>query len=165
MRTSCGNGKTSMTYKGLKTHPRIVFLVGLLTVFLWYSQSAAAQSETPARPPYEEVTVAAGIAGPRAGNEKITGQAWGDYDGDGWVDLYLTDFGLPLKPGPNRLLRNNGDGTFSPSPVADQVALADVKSSSAAWPITTTTAGSISTSSTGARTSYFATRRGKASPT
>ena len=122
-----------MTYKGLKTHPRIVFLVGLLTVFLWYSQSAAAQSETPARPPYEEVTVAAGIAGPRAGNEKITGQAWGDYDGDGWVDLYLTDFGLPLKPGPNRLLRNNGDGTFSPSPVADQVALADVKSSSAAW--------------------------------
>jgi hypothetical protein len=30
-----------------------------------------------------------------------------DYDGDGWLDLYLTNFGA------NTLLRNNGDGTFS----------------------------------------------------
>ena len=35
------------------------------------------------------------------------GVATGDFDGDGWTDLYVTNFG------PNRLLRNNGDGTFS----------------------------------------------------
>ena len=34
------------------------------------------------------------------------GVAAGDYDGDGRVDLYVTDFG------PNHLLHNQGDGTF-----------------------------------------------------
>jgi hypothetical protein len=34
------------------------------------------------------------------------GAATGDYDNDGWVDLYVTNFG------PNILLRNRGDGTF-----------------------------------------------------
>ena len=35
------------------------------------------------------------------------GVATGDYDNDGRVDLYLTRFG------PNRMLRNRGDGTFA----------------------------------------------------
>ena len=35
------------------------------------------------------------------------GVAAGDYDNDGWVDLYLTGFER------NRMFRNNGDGTFS----------------------------------------------------
>ena len=34
------------------------------------------------------------------------GVAVGDFDGDGWADLYITNVG------PNVLLRNNGDGTF-----------------------------------------------------
>ncbi len=34
------------------------------------------------------------------------GVAAGDYDNDGWVDLYITSYG------PNRLLHNQGDGTF-----------------------------------------------------
>ncbi len=35
------------------------------------------------------------------------GAAWGDYDNDADLDLYVTSYG-----GPNRLFRNNNDGTF-----------------------------------------------------
>nr|VFK56875.1 MAG: Repeat domain-containing protein [Candidatus Kentron sp. TUN]VFK64289.1 MAG: Repeat domain-containing protein [Candidatus Kentron sp. TUN] len=34
------------------------------------------------------------------------GVAVGDFDNDGWPDLYITNYG------PNQFLRNNGDGTF-----------------------------------------------------
>jgi hypothetical protein len=37
------------------------------------------------------------------------GCAWGDYDGDGWLDLYATDY---LIDGPNSLFHNLADGTF-----------------------------------------------------
>ena len=35
------------------------------------------------------------------------GVATGDFDNDGWIDIYVTNFG------PNRLYRNNGDGSFT----------------------------------------------------
>jgi hypothetical protein len=38
-----------------------------------------------------------------------TGAAWGDYDGDGNLDLFVSNFESPL----NFLYRNNGDGSFS----------------------------------------------------
>ena len=44
-----------------------------------------------------------------------SGAAVGDYNGDGWQDIYVTSFG-PLEaigPGQNRLYRNNGDLTFT----------------------------------------------------
>ncbi len=37
-----------------------------------------------------------------------SGLAWGDYDGDGWVDLYIV-----RHTGGNRLFHNNGNGTFT----------------------------------------------------
>ncbi|MCB1036788.1 MAG: VCBS repeat-containing protein, partial [Acidobacteria bacterium] len=40
------------------------------------------------------------------------GVAAGDYDGDGWTDLYVT------RLGPNQLLHNRGDGTFEDSTLA-----------------------------------------------
>ncbi len=47
-----------------------------------------------------------------------SGLAWGDYDGDGWPDLYLVDHpGIARDPTDtargNRLYRNRGDGTFA----------------------------------------------------
>ena len=52
----------------------------------------------------EEVTAEAGL---EPTTDYGMGVAVGDYDNDGDPDLYLTYFG------PNRLYRNNGDGTFS----------------------------------------------------
>ena len=45
--------------------------------------------------------------------------AWGDYDNDGWLDLYVgnetvegVNGGTPQNPHPNQLFRGNRDGTF-----------------------------------------------------
>jgi len=52
---------------------------------------------------FTDVTQAAGIANDRWGY----GCAVGDYDNDGWPDLYVTNYGK------NRLYHNNHDGTFT----------------------------------------------------
>jgi hypothetical protein len=52
---------------------------------------------------FTDVTDRAGIATPCFAN----GGAVGDYNNDGWPDLYITCLG------PNVLYRNNGDGTFT----------------------------------------------------
>jgi hypothetical protein len=52
---------------------------------------------------FVEVTPRAGLRACGYG----MGAATGDIDNDGWVDLYLTNFG------PNQLWRNNRDGTFT----------------------------------------------------
>ncbi|NKQ37773.1 MAG: CRTAC1 family protein, partial [Chloroflexi bacterium] len=100
----------------------------IITLILITGGAAAAQP--PERPPFVEVTEATGIDGRRASDdgEKVTGQAWGDTDGDGWLDLYLTD-----TDGRNTLYRNNGDGTFSLSPFSEQVALPDALSGGATF--------------------------------
>ncbi|MEE9268973.1 MAG: CRTAC1 family protein [Candidatus Krumholzibacteria bacterium] len=51
---------------------------------------------------FENVTEDAGLNVPSYGQ----GCACADYDGDGFTDLYITNYG------PNQLYRNNGDGTF-----------------------------------------------------
>ncbi len=56
------------------------------------------------------------------------GQAWGDYDNDGWTDLYVIG-GLS----PSTLYHNNQDGTFSISEYAADVSLSDVWSGGAVW--------------------------------
>ena len=52
---------------------------------------------------FSQVTVNAGVAGTGLGN----GVAAADYDNDGWIDLFVTNYGRDL------LYRNNGNGTFT----------------------------------------------------
>jgi enediyne biosynthesis protein E4 len=54
---------------------------------------------------FTDVTAAAGLS--TAGNDYGMGVAVGDYDNDGFADLYITNFGR------NILYRNNGNGTFT----------------------------------------------------
>lgn len=79
---------------------------------------------------FTDVTSSAGITATHHGDYiwLTTGQAWGDYDNDGWVDLYVTD-----NAGPNTLFRNQGDGTFVPSSLSSIVDLANVPSGGAVW--------------------------------
>src|SRR5437773_5109906 len=51
--------------------------------------------------------------------EWSSGVAVGDYNNDGYLDFYVTNFG------PNKLYRNNGDGTFTE--VGEKAGVADPK--------------------------------------
>jgi hypothetical protein len=58
--------------------------------------------------------------------EWAKGASWGDYDNDGWPDLYVSNTW-----GPNRLYRNKGDGTFVD--VAEQAGVVDPDRSFSCW--------------------------------
>lgn len=84
---------------------------GLLDVyFVQAGRVSGATPETPGNQLFRntgklrfvEVTQHAGVGDIGYG----TGCATGDFDGDGWIDLYVTN------AGPNVLYHNNGDGTF-----------------------------------------------------
>jgi len=80
-------------------------------------------------PVFADISKLAGIVNNRiAGIEMVAGQAWGDYDNDGWIDLYVTD---PI--GKNTLYHNNGDGTFNLSELTGQVALTNTYSQGAVF--------------------------------
>ncbi|MCB9145692.1 MAG: VCBS repeat-containing protein [Anaerolineales bacterium] len=86
-------------------------------------------TNTTEAPVFTDVSHPAGIVNNRvAGIEMTTGQAWGDYNNDGWVDLYVTD---PIAK--NTLYLNNGDGTFSVSPFSKQVELFNAYSQGASF--------------------------------
>ncbi len=76
---------------------------------------------------FMDVTARAGVAGTGAGASIYkTGVAVGDFDNDGYLDLYVTAFG------PNTLYRNNRDGTFS-----DVTATAGVTGGPTEWSTST----------------------------
>lgn len=76
---------------------------------------------------FTDTTGQAGVGGEGAGkNAYKTGVAVGDYDNNGFLDLYVTSFG------PNILYRNNGDGTFT-----DVTAAAGVAGGPAEWSTST----------------------------
>jgi hypothetical protein len=65
---------------------------------------------------FEEVSKKAGVDDP----EKYygLGATWGDYDNDGWPDLFVADDATP-----NHLYRNNHDGTFTDQAMIAGIAL------------------------------------------
>lgn len=79
------------------------------------------------------VTVEAGLDT----TQETWAAVWGDYDNDGYLDLFLTNAGVnSLGPGnANFLYHNNGDGTFTNRAVEAGVALQDNASlhKGAAW--------------------------------
>jgi hypothetical protein len=60
----------------------------------------------------------------------VKGVSWGDYDNDGWPDLYLSEFG-----GPNHLYRNGGSGAAAVrfTDVTGQAGVAEPALSFPAW--------------------------------
>ncbi len=76
---------------------------------------------------FMDVTTKAGVAGAGTGRTVFkTGVAVGDYDNNGYLDLYVTAFG------PNVLYKNNGDGTFT-----DVTTAAGVAGGAAEWSTST----------------------------
>jgi hypothetical protein len=67
---------------------------------------------------FEEVSKKAGVDDP----EKYygLGATWGDYDNDGWPDLFVADDATP-----NHLYHNNHDGTFTDEAMVGGIALND----------------------------------------
>jgi hypothetical protein len=63
---------------------------------------------------FQEVGAAAGVADPNG----TSGVCAGDYDGDGWFDLYSVNISSPR----NYLYHNQGDGTFEDATLAMGVA-------------------------------------------
>jgi hypothetical protein len=71
---------------------------------------------------FENVAAAAGVV-----NERCTkGSAWGDHDGDGHLDLFVSNMGQPC-----RLYHNRGDGTFED--VAPRLGVTGTDYSFACW--------------------------------
>jgi enediyne biosynthesis protein E4 len=66
---------------------------------------------------FEDVTKRAGLYDP---NGKSLGVALLDYDNDGWIDLFVAN-----DTAPNKLYRNNHNGTFSEAGFAAGVAFSD----------------------------------------
>ena len=57
-----------------------------------------------------------------------TGCAWGDYDNDGYLDLFVSNFGTPF----NYLYHNNGNNSFT-RVMTGAIATDDANSEGAAW--------------------------------
>jgi len=103
--------------------PLVVVALLLQQGYFSLLQAAETQNAENSREIFIDVSRSAGITHNRLGTTKAIGQAWGDYDNDGWLDLYVTD-----TEGPNVLYRNQGDGTFSVSDLSKSVELRNQES-------------------------------------
>ncbi|MCO5197422.1 MAG: CRTAC1 family protein [Anaerolineae bacterium] len=104
---------------------RFVLLASITGLLYIITATASAQDTGPV---FRLIGPESGFSALLDNEEKVTGQAWGDYDQDGYLDLYVT-----RDNDANLLFHNNGDGTFSRSPLWQSVALPDAASAGASW--------------------------------
>ena len=100
--------------------------LGVLLVLLMWGGATRPLFSAADEPLFVPANADAHVDMPHSGALRTTGQAWGDFDNDGDLDLYLTD-----PAAPNRLYENLGDGTFRLSPLSEQVALPNQRSTGA----------------------------------
>ena len=100
----------------------LLFLCLLVAAF-----AGASRAQT--QPRFTDVTQTAGVVNRFLG----TSAAWGDYNGDGRPDLYVTNWGTGVSSPRNALFRNNGDGTFTDVGQAAGVVPLGANSISATW--------------------------------
>ena len=115
------------------------FFVWVLVLCICLSPSNAQDTPNIIPEPFVDVSESAGITATHRGEWQLfekdfdtgylgIGQAWGDYDNDGWLDLYVTG-----NMHPNVLYHNNQDGTFDVSEYSESVSLPDILSGGTIW--------------------------------
>ncbi len=130
-----------------KTHSREIYVPGEQVEGLTEDLSRSLPADHPTVT-FTDVTEQAGIHfhhfhGTRTSQlpeDMGSGVAWGDYDNDGWQDLFLVNFAGPLSdsgklensPAYCQLYHNNHDGTFSEVSAQAGVAIRDF-ANAAAW--------------------------------
>ncbi|MEZ4631721.1 MAG: CRTAC1 family protein [Deinococcales bacterium] len=111
-------------------------LLGLSAIIFWPFNVVFAQAKD-GKALFRNISQAAGIHAEHTGiwdphisgrGYLAIGQAWGDYDNDGWPDLFVTG---NLKP--NTLYRNEGDGSFSLSSFSQDLSITGLQSGGAVW--------------------------------
>ncbi len=124
----------------VRKSPAILFRLAILLALATLLGTPTLAQPSAAPELFVDVSAQAGIATPHGGiwskylgrtisrGYISTGQAWGDYDNDGWVDLYLAG-----GTNPSTLYHNNSDGTFTVSEFSNQVALPDTWTGGAVW--------------------------------
>ncbi len=70
---------------------------------------------------FDDVTEAAGLLLP-ASSAPTNTAAWADFDGDGWLDLFVGHESSASDPHPSQLFHNNHDGTFTEIAAASGIA-------------------------------------------
>src|SRR5947199_328748 len=98
--------------KSKGTFPRIALrfaLVALLSTTLLHTNTPAQEGHsTGAQPPQQPQSMGVSTGSAAVANERWgMGVAVGDYDNDGFADIYVGNFGT------SRLYHNNGNGTFT----------------------------------------------------
>ena len=95
---------------------------GWLDLFVGHERSMSRLYRNRGDGTFEDTTDKAGVTF----STFVKGAAWGDYDRDGFPDLYVSNFGEP-----NVLFHNNGDGTFTA--VTSKMGVAQPRMSFATW--------------------------------